>query len=287
MHFIKSKIFLLIFLLVAFLCSCEVINPEETIPSYLRIDSIKLDGSTYGASLSKISDAWVYIDDEIVGAYELPAKFPILIDGKHKVFIKAGIKVNGIAETRGSYPFFDGYTTEVNFVKDSVITLKPIIKYYENTQFFINEDFETSGVLFEKTSRSDTSLEKTNDPRYVLNGNYSGVVHLTSSKNLFECKTIEEFKLPSASKPIYLELNYKTDVIFTVGFFANTFQSTKQHSVFNVNTNTSWNKIYINLTEAVSNYPDAIDFNIFIGATLPESQTEATIYFDNIRLIYF
>lgn len=282
----KKSSILYLFIFVLFFSSCEIINPEETIPSYLRIDEIKLDvNSNLGSNSNKITDAWVYVDDQIIGAYELPAKFPILIEGRHKVLIKAGIKVNGISDTRGAYPFFEGYTTYVDFVKDSVIAITPMVNYYTTTQFVLNEDFESSGILFEKTSRADTTLEKTNNVTDVFEGDYSGIVHLTTDKSLFECKSIEEFVFPSNGKPVYVELNYKSDIPFMVGFFANNYLSSEQHSVLTVNKSDTWNKIYINMTDAASNYSNAVNFNIFIGATLAEG-TEATIHLDNIRLVH-
>jgi len=285
---IKKNIFLIVFLFTVFFSSCEIINPEETVPSYLRIDTIKLDvASNLGSNSHKITDAWVYVDDQAIGAFELPAKLPILVEGKHKVFIKAGIKVNGIADTRGAYPFYDGYTTEVNFVKDSVVKINPIVNYYSVTSFPLNEDFESSGILLIKTSRSVTTIEKTNATFNVFEGEYSGIVHLTPAADLFECESMEAFKLPLSGNPIFLELNYKTEIPFSVGIFANYRDgSSKQHSIFVVNKSNNWNKIYINMAEGISNYPDAIDFNIYIGTTLPTTQNEATLLFDNIRLVH-
>jgi hypothetical protein len=287
MQLFRRNFVLLILVLFISLSSCEIINPEEQIPSYLRIDSIEYDISNYNeARISNITDAWVYIDDQILGAFELPAEFPVLADGKHKVTIKPGIKVSGISETRGAYPFFENYTTEVNFIADSIVSIIPVAKYYKETQFYINEDFESSGVLFYKTSRSDTALEKTNDPKLVLDGEFSGIVHLNSVAKIFECKTIEFLKIPMGGKPVFLEICYKCDIPFTVGFFANFFQSSEQHSVLVVNTSSVWNKIYINLADAISNYSNARDFNIFIGTTMPDGVNEATLYFDNIRLVH-
>jgi hypothetical protein len=287
MQLFKRNFVLLILVLFISLSSCEIINPEEQIPSYLRIDSIEYNiASSNEAKISNLTDAWVYIDDQILGAFELPAEFPVLAEGKHKVTIKPGIKVSGISETRGAYPFFENYITEVNFIADSAVSIIPVATYYKETQFFINEDFESSGVLFEKTSRSDTSLVKTNDTKLVLDGEFSGVVHLNTNARMFECKSIEFLKIPTAGKPVFLEICYKSDIPFTIGFFANFFQTSEQHSVLVVNTSAVWNKIYINLADAISNYSDARDFNIFIGTTIPEGVSEATLYFDNIRLVH-
>src|SRR6266481_1051492 len=85
--------------------SCNIINPAEPIPSYLQVDNITLhtDLSTQGSSSSKISDVWVTVDGLVQGIYELPAKFPLLFDGSHRVQLKGGIILNGISDTRAPY----------------------------------------------------------------------------------------------------------------------------------------------------------------------------------------
>ena len=52
--------FSLFLTILFFLFSCEVINNEEDIPSIITIESIEVNGN----HSSKITDAWVYIDNE-------------------------------------------------------------------------------------------------------------------------------------------------------------------------------------------------------------------------------
>ena len=75
-------------LIVLILSSCQ---KEDTvdIPTYLKIDNIVLDE---GNTTSIITDAWVYVNDQLQGVYELPAKFPVLEEDIQTVRIKAGIK---------------------------------------------------------------------------------------------------------------------------------------------------------------------------------------------------
>ena len=52
--------------------SCEIINPEEDIPSYIYVEEIKFTSTNpdQGSSSNKILDAWVYVDDELIGAFD-------------------------------------------------------------------------------------------------------------------------------------------------------------------------------------------------------------------------
>src|SRR3954471_3898254 len=96
------------FYLTAFTGACLLAfsgcNKEEPIPVYVHIEKISLvanpDGfvnsvtGDEGSLSSKISDAWVYVDEQLVGCFELPVTFPVLAEGTHTVKIRAGIKVN-------------------------------------------------------------------------------------------------------------------------------------------------------------------------------------------------
>src|SRR5687768_8161045 len=86
---------------ILFISSCEVINPSEDIPSYIRIDSISVIDTTTNNPVFKgsqrVTDAWIFIDGILHGVYELPATFPVLEEGTHKLTIYGGIQVNGIA----------------------------------------------------------------------------------------------------------------------------------------------------------------------------------------------
>ena len=86
--------------------SCRKFEGSQTIPAYIHIESIVVDSLTdyftYGSTTSKITDAWVYVDDDPIGCFELPATFPVLKHGPHKVTVYGGIMSNGIAAARAT-----------------------------------------------------------------------------------------------------------------------------------------------------------------------------------------
>src|ERR1039457_4232719 len=105
LNFLYISIF---YLLLFSTQSCEKFSGDQTIPAYLKIDSIYITTKTetQGSASHSITDAWVYVDDQFIGAYQMPARFPVLKEGKHKVEVFAGIKKDGIAATRTPYPFY-------------------------------------------------------------------------------------------------------------------------------------------------------------------------------------
>ena len=87
-----KKVYIIGFILIAFV-ACK---KENLTPAYIKINDIELNNS----STDKITDAWVYIENQLQGVYELPAKFPVLETGVKEIRIKAGIKNNGISSSR-------------------------------------------------------------------------------------------------------------------------------------------------------------------------------------------
>src|SRR5688572_31891479 len=94
---------LAIFLGGAFFSACEIINPTEDTPSYLKINKIVLDPrknstETYGTASNNITDAWVFVNGKLIGTFELPASIPVLESGSAKVEILPGIYGDGQKE---------------------------------------------------------------------------------------------------------------------------------------------------------------------------------------------
>ena len=274
------------FLFVSFLYqSCEEIDINEGVPSYISIPSIKVDSiqSGVGSNSNKITDAWVYFDNNLQGVYPLPATFPVLLSGKQNISIKAGIKNNGIAATREKYPFYDYFNAEITLTKDSTLLLDSIVVSYADNLDFHIIDFETGSKEFEETSSSDTTFLLANDT--VFEGN-SGGVHLVSPHLTFEIAT-EEVPLPKVGTPIYVELNYKCNTAFQVGVFANYPQTVTATSILTINPKLEWNKIYIDLTSAIINTQNADNHKIFISMRRDINSTQiAELYLDNFKIVY-
>ncbi len=281
------KVLFLGFLLILF--SCEIYNPKEDIPSYIKIDTIVLSTTgDEGTSSHKITDVWIYMDDNPIGAFELPAKFPVLAEGNHKITIRPGIKLNGISSTRSYYPFYEEIVyPAANLEKGKTFDLSVLnTTYYSVSKFLWNEDYESSGITIEKTSKSDTAIQKVTDN--VFEGNYSGAVYLDSGHDFFELTSSETFDLPFSNSPVFLELNFKTNNTVTVGVYLNTTTYTIQRDYVVLNPTDTWQKIYINLTPVVIYSGVSVEsFKVFLSGYKDEGVSEAVILLDNIKLLSF
>lgn len=292
MNFIYRKNYSLILIIIFsfFFQDCNRHN-EDLTPSYISIEGIELVANPLlhgqeGSLSNGILDAWVYIDDQFLGAYELPVTFPVLLEGIHTVRIKAGIKINGISEVRGEYPFYEAWQANVMLVKDSIVEIHPIVQYKDFTVFDWIEDFETGQSTLEKSSRSDTIVMVTGDPGLVFEGAHSGAIYLTELRYFFEALTVDAYVLPKTGEDIYIEMNFKTNNSALIGLFANFFSQSVQSSVLILNKTDEWKKIYINLLNAVNANYSAIDYNVFIVAEKDDDVDNPQILIDNIKLVH-
>jgi len=282
------KTFLLL-LITSIITSCEWINPDENIPSFIKIEAINVSTlSEQGTSSHKITDAWVYLDEEVLGAYELPATIPILQTGNKRISIRPGIQLNGIAATRASYPFYNPIVMNVDLEADHITNLGTLTTTYNTaTKFSWIEDFEQGGISIVRTSRSDTTLSKTSSPDKVFEGSWSGLINLDDVRKTFEAASNSAFVLPGGESPVFLEMNFKTNTLLTIGLFINQTFQTIQHPILVLNKTDKWTKIYVNLTPTVSRETAAIDFKVFIGAIKEDEVSAPEILIDNIKLIHF
>lgn len=293
-RFISSlSVLLSVCLLMA---SCQK-ESELDIPSYISIDTITLHaGSDQGTASSKIVDAWVYTDNDLEGAFELPASFPVLKSGQSIIRIQPGIKLNGIAETRAPYPFFDTISIPASLTRENELELETLTASYKaSTVFAWMEDFEDPSISMDTTNRSDVKLVRVSDmtlsSAFQGEGNdYAGQATLPTDSSYFECvsKNYYEFSqdLPEEKSYVFMELNYKSNSPLTVGLIIYGVE-TSQQAVVVINPSETWNKIYINLTPTISFNTDATKFKVFFSARKDSEVEEGKILIDNIKLLHF
>ena len=292
--------------------SCRKFEGSQTVPAYIHIDTITVncDYFVYGANTSKITDAWVYVDDEAVGCFELPSTFPILKHGPKQVAIYGGIKSNGIAAVRAPYPFYKPLVYEgLNLVEDSIVNLNPVLSYYPigaGVEKGWMEDFETSNTLL-PYGGSDTSIFRINGPEawHSPNSFYSGKIVLPPDSLDFTVATADEFSFhQNYLAYCMLELDYKCNDPFFVGvIYSKNYQLVK-HPLVRINPTDTvnavpqrWNKIYINIGPVMNEYVSASYFKIYLTSDLSvnpaygepdyvHSHKQRYFYYDNLKLFY-
>ncbi|MFN4235612.1 MAG: hypothetical protein ACK4IK_12485 [Bacteroidia bacterium] len=267
-----------------------MLNPAEEIPAYIEIDSSYFsvnDPVKEGSASHKITDAWVYINNDLRGVYELPAKFPVLDKNDCDVTIRPGIKMNGIAATRVNYLLYKSYTTRLNLKPLQTYKITPHYTYADNLKFPFKEDFESSNS-FENYSSSDTSIIRVSNPGLVFEGNFSGAIYLDSEKSYFKAKAVSanKYKLPDSGRTVFLEMNYKCNNTFAIGFGSQYNVDAIETLLIFLNPSPNWNKIYINFTEEASRNLNANEHYFYIESLLNPGVDKAEIFIDNLKIVH-
>lgn len=286
MHCVRNYSFILI-LIGIFFITCSKEKYEATIPSYITINNITLttNYNEEGSASSNITDAWVFINDDLVGVYELPATFPILKEGDVELKVYAGIKDNGIAATRARYLLYDPHIEHINLVKEQTLVINPQVTYNSDVKFTWKEDFENASLSFLYHVNSDTTIFKQNGT--VKEGSYSGKIILESSMNFFEATSVSYSNIPKNGTPVYFELDFKTNEPIVVGIY----HDGDQYAKITLNVAENWKKIYINLTDLVNAPVNANDIKVFFGfqetANDPFLTDNPEVYIDNLKLVHY
>jgi hypothetical protein len=292
--YFQSIAFLVIALVLLF-ASCRKMESDQTVPAYLKIDSVYLKTfyPTQGSPSSKITNIWVYVDGTVIGVFELPAMFPALYAGKHKLEIRPAVKQNGISSTIIPYPFYKPIIFEdFNFYPDSVINMGALkTMYYDNAKFAWIEDFESPTLSIIESDNSDTTIRRTypayNPEAYLSeNSRYSGEIVITKEKPFFLGYSFNEYDLPRDGTPVFMEINFKTQYPLLIGLFVDDPVDYNWVDMIYLKETDEWNKLYINVGPYVSMYPSAYGFKIYFSANLNDGSESAKIFIDNIKLIH-
>ncbi len=274
--------------LAGLLGSCQKFSGDQEIPAYLSVDSIYLTTNyeSQGTASQNITDSWVYVDDNLVGAFQNPCKFPVLYKGVHTVKILPGVKRDGVSTTRTNYPFYQPLEMSVNFKDDSTVNLGLLHTIYEpTTNFLMIENFDGPSIQLDTTTRSEAPIGST--PSFspeTFEGAHSAIIEMDKVGQFFECVNNKDFAIPSAT--VFAELNFNTNNSLAVGVYVYTATSISQIPVVYLgHTNGVWKKIYIDLTTTLNSVAGALAFRIFIGGYQESGISQARIYLDNLKVV--
>lgn len=294
---------LAIFLGGAFFSACEIINPTEDTPSYLKINKIVLDSrksptETYGTESNNISDAWVFVNGKLIGTFELPASIPVLASGAAKVEVLPGIYGDGQKGARFPFGFYTQFDTTLNFEPGKELFIAPKVKFAPATAFpfDVYEDFTIfSGVAdVQLRSGSPYKLEVNKDSlaNFPYAAGVVGVVYaIPGITQPVVLESIFNGKLPQTisgiQSGVFLEFDYRSTVDFEVGVTATINGQSEAITDLTVRKNRNWTKMYVNLTDEV-NIPE-LKNGTFRMLWETRSLTDSRDYFaiDNIRLLHF
>jgi hypothetical protein len=287
----------LLLLSFCFLSACELINPDEQIPSYVQIDSVNVTTvfTTQGTAKHNIFDAWVVHNGLVVATVPIPCTVPVLQDKGNIVSILPGIKESGTSTNRSIYPFFEAVDLEIDFNGDGAVYSfnenDIVFEYKDNVKFLWLEDFESETVSLQEINQDSAPFSRTKNPSKVFEGEGSFEVKLSQTDTIMSVQGFNYFYGTdfNIGSPTYLELHYKNDINMQVGFAYKSPEGVVQYNqphLYLRETDT-WKKVYINMTDLVALLNDEAGIRVYFAAVIPKDKAEAEIQLDNIKLLTF
>ena len=276
---------------VLFFSGCK--DAAEPIPAYVEIKPFTVNAEG-GAGWQKITEAYLYVNREYLGAYTLPASVPVLAEGESLIYAYPGVKENGRLATPNIYPFLLRHEQTLSLTGGQTTVLQPVTAYDTDAKYPWTLDRTTfdgvSSVVFENRDGDDQTT-------YVLSTDsaYAGKSLLMEVNTAHPTILIasETVVLPTDNNQVWVEMHYRNDLNFEV-YLAGKSSGTNEviQGPFFINTRTAWNKIYLNLTSLLVDSQQET-YRLLFKVTLPTdnagnyTQTTGSVRLDNLRLVHY
>lgn len=260
-----------------FLFACNKSKLKAPEASFMVANpSVLINNPNQGSNSHKITDMWLYVNDQFQGCFAAGSVMPIVATGSAKVTFLAGIKNNGIADTRQPYYFYKSFTINQNIEAGKTYTVNPSFEYNNSAQFKFADDFDSSGSFF--MSQGDSAVA------FNYPNGYGGTgkcvfMSMSDAKPTSKLITSSYHAVPLSGAAVYLEMDYKCNQSIIVGVVS----GSSDRQVLVVNPSSEWNKIYVDLRTAINTQPTSSLCRFYIAAT--KETTTPEIYLDNIKVI--
>ena len=282
-------------LIISAWSSCDVINPEESIPAYLYLEEITLENNPAieeGTLRHKIVAANVIVNGEAIGIIPLPSRVPVLQTGESTITIDPVVQANGNSEAFSIYPFYERISLQRNLQEAVVDTLELATRYKADTEFVLLEDFSGSGTVFTEDldDNLQTFIETTSDGAQANEGK-AGLIEIDTDNILFAAATAQDTPLDiSDALQIWLEVSYKTEAVIEFGIInTETGVGAQPLYEYGVNEKNEWNKVYFDLINIVNfDNINSMQLAMRTGLSIQDGEftrNEADIYIDNIKVL--
>lgn len=265
------------------LTSCK---KDGAVPAYVRFNQPVVVGTSGQLISSKITDLWVYVNDQPAGVWEPGKAVPLIAQGPSTIKLIAGVRKNGVTDDRIQYPFYETWQQQVNLVPEQTVDVLPQVHYYNDLNYWL-ADFDT-GLRFDTLNCTATMAVIPSDSTLVGQGLGYGRIHLDSAHPLYKGVSSGD-PFTGVGTVAFLEMDYRSTVQtmvgvrYTVAGEPNDLPYAYFKPTARADGSIPWNKVYIDLGTPW-NVPYAADKRFYIQAAL-DGATSGTVDVDNIKLV--
>jgi hypothetical protein len=272
------------------LVACD--SPED-VPSYLYIKNFTMstNPATEGFSGERFTEAWVYVNDNVIGAYTLPTEVPIPATGDVRLTIYPGVRNNSSSTTPAIYFNCNRYDATLNMKAGKTDTITPKTSYAPDVTIAWLEGFDAGNSLTVPIDGTPNSTFQVT-PKEVKYGVACGYFEVNEAKPYVSVTTATAFKQIPNSDRAYLEVDYKGTADLEVKLIANKSSGASPLEIARLVAKNEWRKAYVKFDFKNYNATEFPSFNFIFAAALPKDingnvlKKEAELRIDNIKLIY-
>ncbi len=267
-------------LVLFFLWSCKA--EKITTPAYVQIDDYytKVTGGQ-GTNNQKFTDVLIFANGQSCGTFPIGKPIPVLTAGATTLLIKGVIEINGVSNVRADYELMQGCDTVITITQGTTTKIRPVFEYFLEDAFKWIENFDGDSI-FNSSPLTLDSGSSISGAGIGFGGVHSKCLVLNPTENVKTAQVQKtSLNLPSGGVGVYMELNYQSNVNINVNI---TGASGKILGVGGVFPSAKWNKVYLDLTEQVSNLQEA-SYIITLYASYDASVNGNYAYIDNIKVI--
>lgn len=287
----------LLAIIASVLAGCVRNNPE---PSWLEVTEWTMESNAIGVVgeegviTHNFTDAWVFIDNKLIGVFEVPFKIPVLVSGDSEIKLYPTIRNNGISATKKIYPFADPYIIDAELAESQTLTINPVTRYRDQTQIMLWNFDDPNNYGIAEAPGSLASMIVDFDPQVLtgINGSGYGHVNMNTSTNQWQAtNSVLLENIPKQQAEVYLEVDYHNTVSLVTGVVAVEPGSSTGNVNVQLNgqqeADVEWKKIYLDLKTIISGYPSSTGYYLSFDALMPDSLTNGYVNIDNMKLVHF
>lgn len=279
--------------------SCKV--EKSFIPSYIEINQIDVDATSIGGNnIHDIKAIQVYVNNQTVGTFPIPCRFPIDADGNVEIQAVAFIKVNGNSQTLLPFKSLNLITDTLQVKREKSTIWQPKFTYRENVEIVWQEDFEDSSATLVPVFKDSFDYNKIEKRPFNLNNRFSeeSLVFVSefSPKDTSQIMELGYFNkissLPSDGRDAILEFDIKTELpvlVWILRYPPSGFPQNDDYVPFlTVNpTKGTWKRFYLNLLPEIQGQDLGTQYELYFRCDKPENyQGSREFLIDNLRLSY-
>jgi len=259
---------------------------KVTIPAYVQIDDYYTKVvAIQGTNNQKFTDMLVFANGQSSGTFPIGKPIPVITNGAATFLIRGVVEINGVSGVRADYELMQGCDTVITVTQGKITKIRPVFEYFPGVVFKWIENFDnpadSGGTPGGTLTPADTTAQL--DSHGFL-GSRCLILRPNATTTTTYVDKSTALSLPSGGVGVYMELNFQSNININVNIKGDVSGTTL--GVGGVYPSAGWNKIYLDLTEQVSNLHESNGlYHLTFYASYDPSVGPNFARIDNIKVI--